>query len=107
MMSLVLPVVLLISIFSLVVAYRLAQEVLSSPAGSADMRRISEAIRKGAEAFLSRQYRTIGVLAIVAAIVIFTFYYANREVKNIAEMGTGAAWRVTISFVTGALCSAI
>ncbi len=106
-MSLVLPVVLLISIFSLVVAYRLAQEVLAQPTGSAEMRHISDAIRRGAEAFLSRQYRTIGMLAVVAAVVIFSFYYANREVKNIAEMGHGAAWRVTFSFVTGALCSAV
>src|SRR4029078_9804753 len=59
------------------------------------------------EAFLSRQYRTIALLAVVAAAVIFGFYYVNREVKNIAEMGSGTAWKVTVSFVTGALCSAI
>ena len=107
MINLVLPVVLLISVLSLVVASRLAREVLAAATGSAEMRRISDAIRQGAEAFLSRQYRTIGMLAVVAALVIFSFYYANREVKNIAEMGSGAAWRVTFSFVTGALCSAI
>ena len=39
--------------------------------------------------------------------MIFGFYYVNREVKNIAEMGSGTAWKVTISFVTGALCSAV
>ncbi len=105
--NLVLPVVLLISVLSLVVAARLARAVLAAPTGSAEMRRISDAIRQGAEAFLSRQYRTIGILAVVAAGMIFSFYYANREVKNIAEMGSGAAWRVTFSFVTGALCSAI
>jgi K(+)-stimulated pyrophosphate-energized sodium pump len=107
MINLVIPVVLLISIASLYVAFKLAQEVLGAPAGSAEMQRISDAIRQGAEAFLSRQYRTIGTLAVVAAVVIFSFYYANREVKNIAEMGTGAAWRVTFAFITGALCSAI
>src|SRR4029078_1673221 len=38
---------------------------------------------------------------------IFGFYYVNRDVKNIAEMGSGTAFKVTLSFITGALCSAI
>jgi len=107
MINLVLPIVLLISLLSLVVAGLLARHVLAAETGKPEMMEISSAIREGAEAFLSRQYRTIGMLAVVAAALIFAFYYANREVKNIAEMGTGTAWRVTISFVTGALCSAI
>jgi K(+)-stimulated pyrophosphate-energized sodium pump len=103
----VLPIVLGISILSLVVAAFLAKHVLSLDTGKPEMREISEAIREGAEAFLSRQYRTIGLLSIVAAAAIFGFYFGNREVKNIAEMGEGTAWKVTISFLTGALCSAI
>jgi len=59
------------------------------------------------EAFLSRQYRTIGMLSIVAAAAIFGFYFFNREVKNIEEMGEGTFWKVTISFLIGALCSAV
>src|SRR6185503_16591647 len=68
---------------------------------------IANAIREGAEAFLSRQYRTIGLLSLVTAGIIFGFYYVNREVRNIAEMGQGTAWKITLSFITGALCSAI
>ena len=63
------------------------------------MRAISDAIREGAEAFLSRQYRTIAMLSVVAAAAIFGFYYVNRDVANIAEMGAGTAWKVTISFI--------
>jgi K(+)-stimulated pyrophosphate-energized sodium pump len=103
----VLPLVLGISILSLAVAGLLARQVLAADAGKPEMRSIAEAIREGAEAFLRRQYRTIALLALVAALLIFGFYYANREVKNIAEMGAGTAWRITLSFVTGALCSAI
>src|SRR5207245_3805230 len=84
----VLPVVLIISIFSLVVAGALARQVLSADAGKPEMRGISDAIREGAEAFLRRQYRTIAMLAVVAAAVIFGFYFYNRGVKNIAEMGS-------------------
>jgi K(+)-stimulated pyrophosphate-energized sodium pump len=103
----VLPIVLGISVLSLVVAAFLAKHVLAADAGTPGMREISDAIREGAEAFLSRQYKTIAALAVVAAGAIFGFYYVNREVKNIAEMGDGTFWRVTLSFVIGALCSAV
>jgi K(+)-stimulated pyrophosphate-energized sodium pump len=103
----VLPLVLGISILSLGVAWVLAREVLSADTGKPEMRSISDAIREGAEAFLHRQYRTIAMLAVVAAAAIFAFYFANREVANIKEMGAGTFWKVTISFVIGATCSAI
>jgi K(+)-stimulated pyrophosphate-energized sodium pump len=105
--EMVLPVVLLISLLSLVVAGFLARQVLSADTGKAEMRAISDAIREGAQAFLRRQYRTIALLAVVMALVIFGFYFFNREVKNIAEMGHGTAWKVTFSFLVGALCSAL
>jgi len=38
--------------------------VIAADAGTADMQVISNAIREGAEAFLKRQYRTIGVIAV-------------------------------------------
>ena len=106
MTEFVLPIVLIISLLSLAVAAWLARQVLSAESGSPEMGEIADAIRVGAEAFLARQYRTIGVLAIVATVAIFGFYHHNREVKNIAEMGAGTAWRISISFIVGALCSA-
>ncbi len=105
--GIVLPLVVGISVLSLAVAGLLARQVLAADTGKPEMRAISDAIREGAEAFLRRQYRTIALLAVVAALLIFAFYYINSEVKNIAEMGAGTYWRITISFVTGALCSAI
>src|SRR2546427_13022711 len=98
----VLPLVLGISVLSLVVAALLARHVLAADTGKPEMRKISDAIREGAEAFLARQYRTIATLAVFAALLSFCFYYANSDVKNIAEMGSGTAWKITRSFVTGA-----
>ena len=103
----VLAVVLAISLLSLAVAFFLARQVLAADTGKPEMEAIAAAIREGAEAFLSRQYRTIGGLSVAAAALIFGFYYFNRNVRNIAEMGEGTALKVTLSFVTGALCSAI
>ncbi len=103
----VLPTVFSVSVLSLLVALFMARWVLAADTGQAGMMAISNAIKEGAEAFLRRQYRTIGALAIVAAAVIFAFYWANRDVPNIEEMGRGVAWKVTVSFLTGAVCSAI
>ena len=103
----VLPLVIGISLLSLAVAWLLARQVLAADTGKPEMVKISDAIREGAEAFLSRQYRTIGMLSIVAALAIFGFYFANRDVANIREMGEGTFWKVTLSFLIGAACSAI
>src|SRR5207245_10643589 len=105
--EMVLPLVLASGGLSLAVAGILARQVLAADTGKPEMREISDAIRQGAEAFLRRQYRTIAVLAIAAALVIFGFYFHNRGVKNIAQMGSGTAWQVTVSVLGGALCAAL
>ena len=43
------------------------------------MQAISNAIREGAEAFLKRQYQTIGVIALVLAVVVFVGYHSSAR----------------------------
>ena len=59
-----------VGVLALLAAFLLARAVLSADAGTPEMRVISDAIREGAEAFLARQYRTIGILALVTSVVV-------------------------------------
>ena len=74
-----------IGVVSLIIAVIIAQMVLKKDTGTDAMRAISDAIREGAEAFLRRQYRTIGMLSIVLAVVIFVLYGFVRELNNVEK----------------------
>jgi K(+)-stimulated pyrophosphate-energized sodium pump len=87
-----------ISVLCLFVAFLFARHVLSQDAGTAQMQKISNAIKAGAEAFLNRQYRTIVVLAAALAVIIYLGYFFG---KNDGPL----AFRMTLSFALGAICS--
>jgi len=72
------------------------------------MQVISNAIKEGAEAFLRRQYKTITVLSVVFAAIIFILYGFIRAHNPADPVGPlKMAGYVTVSFIFGALSSGI
>ena len=89
-----------VGVLALFAAFALARLVLAADNGTAEMQAISNAIREGAEAFLSRQYRTIGILAVVIAIIVFCGYNFSPRTHDVAI-------KTVIAFLVGATCSGL
>src|SRR6202521_1616124 len=65
------------------------QSVMAADAGSQKMQEIAAAIREGAQAYLKRQYTTIGIVGIVIFLVLGYFL----------------GWLVALGFAIGAVLS--
>src|SRR3954451_21131040 len=59
-------IVLLIALGALGMAYMFRQEVLAAGEGTDNMKNIAHAAQEGANAYLTRQFRTLAVFAVVA-----------------------------------------
>ncbi len=106
----IIGLVLAVSVLALLVAVGLARWVLRMDNGTAEMRKISDAIQEGAEAFLRRQYRTIATLSVVVGLVIFFIYEVVRAPSPNDPHEVSRLWlslSTTVSFFFGALCSGI
>ena len=91
--------VMLVSTGSLLMAFLFTRQVLAADTGTKGMQEIAAAIKEGAEAFLKRQYSTIFYLSLALAAIIFFFYLSHK--------GMELAWKTTVAFAVGAICSAI
>ena len=100
--------VLAAGVIGILVGLILMKGVLAAEQGSEKMREIARAIQEGAEAFLSRQFKTIAVIVIPLALLI---YFTGTEVvgpDGMVEMTKGAngLYRV-LCFLVGAIFSGL
>ena len=87
----------LAGLLSLVFAGIFAKNVLKNDPGTPEMQEISSAIQEGAMAYLNRQYKTIAIVAVILAVIIFI----ALPKENSLNMKT------TIGFLAGAVSSAL
>jgi K(+)-stimulated pyrophosphate-energized sodium pump len=90
-------VVALIALLALAVAGLLVREVLAASEGTDNMKSIAAAVQEGAAAYLSRQFRTLSIFAVI---VFFVLFLLPAETTN-ERIGR------SIFFLVGAVFSAV
>ena len=92
-----------IAIVALFMAFVFRREVLAAGDGTQNMQNIAQAVQEGASAFLSRQFRTLGVFAVVAFLLLLALPAHTDE--------AGAHWGLrigrSIAFLAGAVFSGL
>ena len=95
-------------VIGILTAVVLIRGVLAADQGSVKMREIAKAIQEGAEAFLKRQFRTIGIIIVPLAVLIF--FTATKVVRPDGSVAMSFAqngiWRV-VCFLFGAALSGL
>src|SRR3990167_4242193 len=81
------------AVVAIVYGLVLAKSILKKSAGNARMQEIAKAIQEGASAYLNKQYKTIGMIAVVLFFVI--------------GLTDKLGWTMAIGFLVGAVFSAL
>ena len=89
-------VVTVIALAALALAYVFRQEVLAADDGTENMKRIGLAVEEGAQAYLTRQFKTLAVFAVIAFLLLFVL-------PGDASIRIGRS----LFFVVGAVFSAV
>ena len=79
-MSSVIQFALASSLLALVYGAVAASRLLKKNAGSERMQEISAAIREGAKAYLNRQYKTVAVVAVILAVILYFVFNATTAI---------------------------
>ena len=102
--------IIVVAIISLVYAYLLRQHVLKKDKGTEKMQEVWNAIRIGADSYLSRQLRTIIASIVILTVVLFFSVYvvppsleaqeefAGRNVRMIIAIGRSIAFIIGATF---------
>ncbi|MEN9912629.1 MAG: rane-bound proton-translocating pyrophosphatase, K(+)-stimulated pyrophosphate-energized sodium pump [Candidatus Parcubacteria bacterium] len=82
---------LISSVIALAYGTFLTMSIMKKPTGNDRMQEIAAAIQAGATAYLNRQYRTIGIIAVILFVIL----------------GLVLSWKIAIGFIVGAVLSAV
>jgi K(+)-stimulated pyrophosphate-energized sodium pump len=93
-----------VSLLALVFAYYLVREVLAAPEGTEKMKEIARAIQVGAKAYLSRQFRTLGIFLALLTIALF---FILPVPKNAEHGEFSLRFGRSAAFILGAAFSAL
>jgi K(+)-stimulated pyrophosphate-energized sodium pump len=99
---------LITGVVALLTAFGLMRGVLAEDTGTTAMQEIAAAIQEGAEAFLRKQFRTIGIVVIPLAVLVFiTAVKVGQpgQPHHLSFVGSGLAR--AIAFLVGALFSGL
>ena len=99
-MEFLLTLVIVISVLALLFAAYLTRQIMRRDTGTESMQEVANSIKIGAEAFLKRQYTTIGILSILLAAIIYAAYAFFGKDPSLG-------WRTSIAFLFGAVSSAL
>ena len=88
-----------IALAGLIYAWLLVKEVYGAPKGTPRMQEIAQAVREGANAYLYRQFRVVGVLIILITIALF--YGAKQSLLPVE-----ICWGRATAFLVGSIFSA-
>jgi K(+)-stimulated pyrophosphate-energized sodium pump len=96
----------LTALLALAVGYVLMRGVLAQDEGTETMKDIAKAIQEGAMAYLKRQFRTIVMILIPVAIIVFLTSTAVKKAEGDVALTFAASGTArTLAFIFGALLS--
>jgi K(+)-stimulated pyrophosphate-energized sodium pump len=98
---------LIIALIALAIGAVMAKGVLAAPDGTPEMQKIATAIHEGAMAYITRQFRTIGIIVVPLAVVVFlTSSEIAKETGEIALSYGQSGFYRTLAFIVGGVASA-
>jgi K(+)-stimulated pyrophosphate-energized sodium pump len=89
------------SIAAILFGFLTRQWILTLDPGTARMQEIAAAIEEGARAYMSRQYRTIAITAVIVAVLLFVAYYLQKGFTFAAFTSGGFLFGAALSALAG------
>ena len=92
-----------VAVLALAYAYVLVREVLKADQGTESMQSISKAVQEGAAAYLNRQFRTLGVFAVIVFVLLLLLPVneggASVRIGRAVFFLIGAAFSATVGYI--------